>query len=368
MTFTGCWTCKRRKVKCDERPQRCTNCERMGIACDGYGVKLQWMTDPFAEPRRSQGQIRGRIRIGMAQTIESRAQRCPTLTDSVAGRDSGAVYSMEAIDAFLSALERDVGSSRGRPSQRGPFAVFLGIGKGGFSGTAAVSSTPDASDAYRQRPMRQRPHEAREAESLAARADVENVVREETDLNRNTRRLDRVDGRVRLRHSANVSAACSAETTIPGSVFASVSADTTVNRLMHHYVIHVAGLLQPIDHPQNPYRTLYVPAALTAASGPSAEVQASADPNATVHSVLLHSLMSSASFHLWNCSPAHADYHKLGAQHRREALRLLNAALELHASAIDYKTLMMAMLSLVSIDVCAPFYFHNDELGLTVTV
>lgn len=61
----SCWTCKRRKVKCDERPQRCMNCERMDITCDGYGVKLQWMDDPFSEPRTSQGHnSQGRIRIG----------------------------------------------------------------------------------------------------------------------------------------------------------------------------------------------------------------------------------------------------------------------------------------------------------------
>ncbi|EPE05890.1 c6 zinc finger domain protein [Ophiostoma piceae UAMH 11346] len=454
MTFTGCWTCKRRKVKCDERPQRCTNCERMDIPCDGYGVKLQWMADPFAEPRTSQSQIRGRIRIG---------------------RDEGAIYSMEAIDAFLSTLERDVGSSSGRPSQRGPFTVFLGNDQGNCSGTTSTTSAPSAPDTCQQWPRRQRPHEAREVVSPATSVglsisgdlpgelpenvpaqlpspafpeveietydesmdflsvetvectsfpspelsipqaptptlatvlptrsppntedtdtlfagnngfledmleadldpeedqvldeddlddaddvggvdDVDEVVREPSpDVHRNTSQLDQVDGQMRqLGYSANFSSNYSAEMIIPGSVFASVSADTTINKLMHHYVIHVAGLLQPIDHPQNPYRTLYVPAALTAASRPPTQTPTITDPNSTIHSVLLHSLMSSASFHLWNCNPAYAEYHKLGAQHRRESLRLLNTALERHASAIDYKTLMMAMLSLVSIDI-----------------
>lgn len=164
-------------------------------------------------------------------------------------------------------------------------------------------------------------------------------------------------------YSANYSADYSAALVIPNSsIFSQVSVDTTINKLMHHYVVHVAGLLQPIDHPQNPYRTLYVPAALTAASGPLSQAVTLADPNSAIQSVLLHSLMSSASFHLWNCNPAYAEYHKLGAQHRQESLRLLNAALERHASAIDYKTLMMAMLSLVSIDIMsgceADFVIH----------
>lgn len=154
----------------------------------------------------------------------------------------------------------------------------------------------------------------------------------------------------------------SADIDIPRSVFVAVSADTNVNKLIHHYVIHIAGLLQPIAHPHNPYRTLYVPAALTAASGPPDQ----SGPNETIHSVLLYSLMSSASFHLWNCNPAQPEYHKLGAQHRREALSLLNSALERQASSIDYKTLMMAMLSLVSIDVSVRLHITSPHSWLTL--
>ncbi|KAL4974024.1 fungal-specific transcription factor domain-containing protein [Aspergillus desertorum] len=41
-TFTGsrCWTCRRRKVKCDNCRPRCGRC---GEACEGYDVQLYWM-------------------------------------------------------------------------------------------------------------------------------------------------------------------------------------------------------------------------------------------------------------------------------------------------------------------------------------
>ncbi|KAL4901683.1 hypothetical protein BDW74DRAFT_170122 [Aspergillus multicolor] len=39
-TFAGCWTCRRRKVKCDNRRPRCNRC---GASCEGYGVELYWM-------------------------------------------------------------------------------------------------------------------------------------------------------------------------------------------------------------------------------------------------------------------------------------------------------------------------------------
>ncbi|KAM0418924.1 hypothetical protein ACHAPT_012189 [Fusarium lateritium] len=44
-TFSGCWTCRARKVKCDEARPQCHQCRRKGTRCEGYGVKLQWVND-----------------------------------------------------------------------------------------------------------------------------------------------------------------------------------------------------------------------------------------------------------------------------------------------------------------------------------
>ncbi|CDK24049.1 unnamed protein product [Kuraishia capsulata CBS 1993] len=40
--FTGCWTCRRRGVKCDEERPSCKNCKAYGVECEGYMVKLCW--------------------------------------------------------------------------------------------------------------------------------------------------------------------------------------------------------------------------------------------------------------------------------------------------------------------------------------
>ncbi|RKP30473.1 hypothetical protein METBISCDRAFT_16245 [Metschnikowia bicuspidata] len=40
--FDGCWTCRRRKIKCDRRRPRCLRCVRAGFQCQGYGVALSW--------------------------------------------------------------------------------------------------------------------------------------------------------------------------------------------------------------------------------------------------------------------------------------------------------------------------------------
>lgn len=50
-TFTGCWTCRSRKVKCDLRRPTCERCEKSSLECGGYDIKLRWTNcikfDPY---------------------------------------------------------------------------------------------------------------------------------------------------------------------------------------------------------------------------------------------------------------------------------------------------------------------------------
>lgn len=41
-SFSGCWTCKRRKRKCDETKPSCTTCDKSNIICEGYPKKVVW--------------------------------------------------------------------------------------------------------------------------------------------------------------------------------------------------------------------------------------------------------------------------------------------------------------------------------------
>lgn len=59
-----CWTCKKRKVKCDERPIECGNCVKMGIKCGGYGIRLRWRDDGGTGPSAASLEGRGTIGLG----------------------------------------------------------------------------------------------------------------------------------------------------------------------------------------------------------------------------------------------------------------------------------------------------------------
>ncbi|KAF2127068.1 hypothetical protein P153DRAFT_398440 [Dothidotthia symphoricarpi CBS 119687] len=41
--FTGCWTCRSRRVKCGEETPFCQRCRQIGVACEGYGLRLSWV-------------------------------------------------------------------------------------------------------------------------------------------------------------------------------------------------------------------------------------------------------------------------------------------------------------------------------------
>ncbi|CAI5756945.1 unnamed protein product [Candida verbasci] len=41
-TFTGCFTCRSRKIKCDLTRPQCERCIKAGLTCAGYDIKLRW--------------------------------------------------------------------------------------------------------------------------------------------------------------------------------------------------------------------------------------------------------------------------------------------------------------------------------------
>lgn len=38
----GCWTCKRKRVQCDETRPGCQRCSSRGVVCEGYEIRLRW--------------------------------------------------------------------------------------------------------------------------------------------------------------------------------------------------------------------------------------------------------------------------------------------------------------------------------------
>lgn len=41
-SHTGCWTCKRRRRRCDNGRPACQNCRERRVDCEGYEIRLKW--------------------------------------------------------------------------------------------------------------------------------------------------------------------------------------------------------------------------------------------------------------------------------------------------------------------------------------
>ncbi|KFY42186.1 hypothetical protein V494_02551 [Pseudogymnoascus sp. VKM F-4513 (FW-928)] len=58
LTYTGCWTCRERHVKCDERPGICGVCADAKLPCGGYDVRLIWNSEQSGRLRKQRASRR----------------------------------------------------------------------------------------------------------------------------------------------------------------------------------------------------------------------------------------------------------------------------------------------------------------------
>ena len=45
----SCWTCSSRHVRCDGATPSCKACARLGLRCQGYGIRLSWPQKPHSK-------------------------------------------------------------------------------------------------------------------------------------------------------------------------------------------------------------------------------------------------------------------------------------------------------------------------------
>lgn len=96
-TFTGCWTCRSRGVKCDEEKPTCARCRKGSFRCEGYGVKLVWPDEC------------GKNATGVQRRLFSSVQQ------------SGPILSDQLLDLSLETLDAAIVVDQ---EHCGPFSVF----------------------------------------------------------------------------------------------------------------------------------------------------------------------------------------------------------------------------------------------------
>ncbi|KFY95504.1 hypothetical protein V500_02731 [Pseudogymnoascus sp. VKM F-4518 (FW-2643)] len=308
-TFTGCWTCRRRKVKCDGSRPTCSRCSKTGVHCDGYNVELYWITDADASTLPSA--IKRQARCLEPHTLWS-------FPDCV-------------IDEQLSDLDKaGCDGTDGEPSSSGPFGVFSVMGP-----------------------------------SMRGQQRTEQPLVQNPKSNNNT--PDKSNSRIFSQHSSYGMSSTSTGHSHVDSMTSSISFELNKGyrqnilegQLMENYVRNVATLLQPIPHSQNTYSSLYVPNALLG----SATLRGGPTRGGSGTVAIFFSLLATSAFNLRTTDMA-STFEEVARTLRLKAFDWLQMALEelpelghgkgdLCGSSVSqrYESAISAILTLITADI-----------------
>ncbi|ESZ99031.1 hypothetical protein SBOR_0565 [Sclerotinia borealis F-4128] len=143
----GCWTCRLRKKKCDERkPSPCLTCESLAITCYEHGVKPEWMDNG---PREKE--MANRIK----QIVKHTSRRKGRLASASADQKNG-----DAEASAISLAPKPTAVSSNRSSivigdvdhQRPNSETSPAHSEQSASADASMGSTPDSGNSFPSTP------------------------------------------------------------------------------------------------------------------------------------------------------------------------------------------------------------------------
>ncbi|KAL6449521.1 ARG81 Arginine metabolism regulation protein II [Candida maltosa Xu316] len=138
-TFTGCFTCRSRKIKCDLTKPKCEKCAKAGLVCAGYDIKLRWSHPIKYKPTRT-GNVKSEpVKFPNKEDIEDEdgdPKNNGNAQEFFQRRQVGFVKwdvpyeTYEEMDSDLAVLhgsgDDPVVKHRRETKTRGPFGVFRG--------------------------------------------------------------------------------------------------------------------------------------------------------------------------------------------------------------------------------------------------
>ncbi|KAJ5720690.1 uncharacterized protein N7483_008624 [Penicillium malachiteum] len=325
-TFTGCWTCRTRRVKCDEEHPHCRRCRRSGWQCQGYGVRLEWSQTPGIRAQRRQ--LRSSTPI-------------PTHD-----------LSSTAVTALLAEL--DGCSTNGGAQQRGPFSVFSASCSGSDNlkssksldySTSSSPSQVDGEDLVESfsHPLDQDSSVANPGEGDENKTLQSVELPGKLFLSLTDRQPVQNDTSITLMPIINVLS--NSDHIQASEEFKPLSEPMITPRLpsirsitplqiprpeielIHHWVVFLSGNMLLIDTPDNPCRTVFMPLALK-----GLESQES-----SIHLSIFHAICASSAFSLYHLRGDH-QYQSVAMRHDQLALSHLRQNLQ-RAKRLDEPTL-----------------------------
>lgn len=346
-TFTGCWTCRERRVKCDEEHPHCRRCQRSGWECKGYDLRLGW------------SQIPG---------IRSQRRQFRSLASDVDHELSSA-----AVTALL--VELDGYSGDGCTEKRGPFSVFS-VSLCPETPDAGSVDLPNLEDALSIQNVKDMQHTSSDLSNppvddrdgelasprpawdglssitpqSASKSNEEsctvspepNYRVDDISVNATAHVVDHKNPGNRLSEPSDYGRPVSNihNNGIEISLWNSMSPlilPRPETELVHHWVVFLSGNMLLIDTPDNPCRTVFLPLALKGLDASSTEP--------SIHLSIFHAICASSAFSLSHLRHD-SRYHSIAVHHDQLALRHLRGSLQ-WARSLD-ESILAAVLTCIT--------------------
>ncbi|KXH62469.1 hypothetical protein CNYM01_04724 [Colletotrichum nymphaeae SA-01] len=391
-TFTGCWTCRSRKVKCDEAKPHCSPCKVRGLDCQGYGVRLQWLHPETTVP--SDSNLSDIELANDASASRFRRRQVPVSpTQQVLpwGQIEGILKLIDSVEpSSATSLSDDVGinvenfgvfdartpSTFDSRSTAGTFllqdtfttAETCDEESGRMSGTdlAFYTSSPSVPSPERQQIVPSPSHSEAEAAWELCNLHVQGPSETEEDSPGPKFAEDHSDDLQDEGAADKPSSSSSKHQRWPGiSVSTELSKPpmTVISErerfLMHHYMHRVVNIFCVIDNAKSPWKTIHLPRAIQGAGELSVMGATSRIRNA-----LRNALLSISAYYLSNVQVSEnrleieSKWMEAATLYRYNAIGLLKQAVEVDLHAPErpkYKEFLATMLSMITINVSCNF-------------
>ncbi|KAF9891690.1 hypothetical protein FE257_003702 [Aspergillus nanangensis] len=403
MSYTGCWTCRKRRVKCDERPVACRVCEKASLTCAGYGLRLIWNAGENGKLEKPPHMGRRRInpdKNNCQPMTERQVQQAITTIDNSAANPASTtigpfsvfciesdshVYTADAEPQSVQSAEQSstqdtvdscneslvVHQDDDSPEFLSPSPLtntdnppnlcdplFTTAWDAGTNSLGPLTDLTGDSILHPELEITGLVTQSFHPESLTSSYhDIINNQLGISSSSEETRPLEPHDSHSPFQYdspsqttrifSPETSSLVAGPLSFGHNLTASLIRTTTATMLMDHYTQDVVHLMQPVFHPRNPFRTIYLPVAIKGLSEIEATTTCGRVHPASI--TVFHSLLSAAAVSLQSRQSGADALRDLACHHRQRALITLRSALETQSSS--YKDLMTAILSLVSADI-----------------
>ncbi|RDW81022.1 Zn(II)2Cys6 transcription factor [Aspergillus mulundensis] len=378
-TFTGCWTCRGRKIKCDEGKPSCRQCADKGLSCEGYSARLQWLlpatgasvlyTDDLPEASTARS-LRRLLPVESPKTILDIDQvdgilryldSLELVVDSSGDQASASIQNFGVFSLAQGPCQVQVENissiTKDHQLQHGNELIF---DESALIPSDHSSDNPEAEAAWNLCNLHEQdlPLDFLYQEDLAtADLTLDTETISSSEIAGNSSHWQPFEPDLALPVDGNDSLINEPQQAYPHptNTLVSLSVPSQERFLMGHYMTRVVNLFCVIENAKSPWKTIHLPRVLQCAGELSF-----GGSTTRIRNALSKCLLSVSAFYLSNDHRAHhrhedaENWGTVASRYRCDAIGLLKHAVETDLYAErkpKYKEFLATMLSMVTINV-----------------